>query len=345
MSKKALPLLLLGVLLCLLAVAIFLLLPGRDEKTPDRDAQSGTTHTVAAVDANTVDAISYEKDGKICRFTLKADRTGWVWTDEPDLPIANTAMAAMVSAFANLTSATRLETTADALSVYGLDTPALSVSFHDGPGGEQTFLIGSVINPYGGGTVYLTTKEQPLVVYTVSAALINIFPDDPYTLIEPDTLDHGITKANVATLTVTSADGKTAVQYTYLPAEDVWTVAVNGSAPQNVSRETGEMLCEALAGLAPGKIAGYHTADKAVLGLDTPMTLCVVYARAKKVQDAQSGQSQTISSREELTLPVSLSDGVAYMGIQGSPLSYRMNHEVFALLLRQDISAVTADGQ
>lgn len=130
-------------------------------------------------DTGLLSALSWTKDGET--VTLVKNGEDWNWKEDPDFPLSNTKAEMLVSALTGL----RAEKTIDrpeALSVYGLDEPALQITVTADT--ETSFRIGS--GKSLDGYHYLSNGDGK--VYLVDENLTERFSCGIYDLIRKESL-------------------------------------------------------------------------------------------------------------------------------------------------------------
>ncbi len=172
--KKIKSLLILSAVLVLLVMVYLVVSPMWSEDGTGDTTTAQPEHTVAVIDHNTLKGFELTKKGETLSFSLKEDLTGWVWSENADVPLDNVAFASAVTALAEATSNYKLENvTAEDLAKYGLDAPSyvLKLNFEDGS--ERTYSVGN-LNSFN-SLYYFSEASAPNTVYmvdeSVSAAL------------------------------------------------------------------------------------------------------------------------------------------------------------------------------
>ena len=120
--KKSVKLIIMAAALALLIGVYFIWQAvGNREDGGDDVTSSGNVYTVGAVDYKTLISVSVARrveasgDGEAesrtlaFDFTLKEDETGWLWTENPSVPLSNEMFADMVTAVSGVTSPYKLE--------------------------------------------------------------------------------------------------------------------------------------------------------------------------------------------------------------------------------------------
>jgi hypothetical protein len=248
---------LLGVFLLLLAGWLCVSLLTAEDSTDADESVSGMTYQVANVDQQTVTEISYTLNGQTYTYALKDDATGWLWNEDPTLPLDNLYFANMVTAFTALTSTVRLtDITPTELMDYGLGEDALKIGFTDAAG-ARVYRIGKY-NTYN-GLCYFCDERDMTAIYMVAGTVGDNFRFTPYQMIALPTLPTDITPAKIMTVTLTPPAGSAAQPsvYTYYVGgkvegeTDVWYGAVGTAEEARLSTEDGKALSTALTTMVP----------------------------------------------------------------------------------------------
>lgn len=332
---------LLGVFVLLLGgYLIVSVLTAEDVETNADQAITGMTYNVAAVSQNTVHEISYTLNGHTYAYSLKDDATGWLWREDPTLPLNNLYFANMVTAFTNLTSTVRLTSvTPTELMDYGLGEDAVKIGFTD-VAGARVYRIGKY-NTYN-GLCYFCDERDMTVVYMVSGTVGDSFLYTPYQMIALPTLPTDITPAKIMTVTLTPPANSAAAPsvYTYYAGgkaedeTDVWYGALGTAAEVRLSAEDGKALSTALTTLAFSELVSYQADDHATFGLSDPWTLTIDYKVTQGFEDSQTGAVTKVDVNRSFTLLLgNVSDsGLCYASVEDSPLTCTLMSDIFPKL-------------
>ena len=341
--KKSVKLIIMAAALALLIGVYFIWQAvGNREDGGDDVTSSGNVYTVGAVDYKTLISVSVARrveasgDGEAesrtlaFDFTLKEDETGWLWTENPSVPLSNEMFADMVTAVSGVTSPYKLENVNESdLGKYGLDEPEISLSFTDG-NGTHGFSIGS-LNSFSG--YYYFCTEDKTTVYTVDSSLPEAFRFDIYDLIDTDDAPE-LTKTSITSIQYVSGSDKTV--FTYYPnGKDSdytngysWYASVNGEKEFAVASAIGSNLTDALVSLDFGNCVAYDSAKDDQYGLDAGNKLIIEYQKSSTVTDSTTGVEKTVLTPTTLTLTVGRStDGVIYVRPEGSSLTAKLSSQ------------------
>lgn len=332
---------LLGALVLLVAgYLVVSVLTAEDEATDADEAASGMTYNVATVDQQTVTEISYTLNGHTYTYVLKDDATGWLWSEDPTLPLDNLYFANMVTAFTSLTSTVRLtDITPTELMDYGLGEDAVKIGFTDAAG-ARVYRIGKY-NTYN-ALCYFCDERDMTAVYMVSGTVGDSFLYTPYQMIALPTLPTDITPAKIMTVTLTPPASSTAAPsvYTYYvggKAEDetdVWYGARGTAEEVRLTTEDGKALSTALTTLAFSELVSYQADDHETFGLSDPWTLTIDYKVTQGFEDSQTGAVTKVDVNRSFTLLLgNVSDGgLCYATVEGSPLTCTLMSDIFPKL-------------
>lgn len=342
MNKKVIQLVALVGLLALLLVGYLVLTANTEEPTVDDTATANTTYTVATVDQNTVNKISYTVGATEYIYSLREDKTGWTWHGDPALPLDNLYFAQIVTAFSALTSRVRMtEVTPTQLMDFGLAENAQRVSFVDGVSGARSYRIGAY-NSYN-GLRYFCEESDLTTVYMVDPTVADTLVHPPHDMIALPPLPTDITPAKIVSLTVTPPAGSTAspIVYTYYVGgknadeTDVWYGAVGGSEETLLREEDGKALTAALTTLAFSELISFDADDHAAFGLDNPWTMTIDYKVTQGFEDSQTGAVTKVDVPAAFTLLLGQvnDSGLCYATVPNSPLSCTIMNDIFPKLI------------
>lgn len=147
------------------------------------EADSGEDSQIQVTDLGELSSFQFmdQSTGTGMSF-VKEDGT-WYMADDREIPLDQTYIDAMENTYASLT-ATRQIDEPDALSDYGLDSPAYTVQATDADGNTTTFSVGDAADE----DYYLTVDSAQAPVYTVTSSAVSVLQYDLDTLVEKDTM-------------------------------------------------------------------------------------------------------------------------------------------------------------
>lgn len=239
-GKKLIWLLLVVVVL----VGAMLLIPkltAEEEPEPEVDP----TIQLLNIDVDAVERLSWTHNGETLAFY--ADGSRWIKEDEPKFPTQKSTITTMLEAFAPLNANTEVTGATD-LSLYGLEDPAITVTFTIG-GQTTTVSIGN--ENAMGGLRYVTLGDGK--VYLVTTSLYSSYDRSPFKVMIKDTMPSFVSVNAVRIL----ADG-----------EETWP-------------EVTSELTYALSSLKWTDYATYDAEDMAPYGLDEPVVVEVYYTNTE----------------------------------------------------------------
>ena len=164
MSDKIKKLLILAGILAAVCVIYFVVsrcIDNQNEKKASQAAEESEANRIWVTTLDGIRDISFEEGENQIHFVKKDDC--WYEAQDENFPVDQTALQTLVDLYSSV-EATRSLTGGDALSDYGLDTPALSIHLTDGSGKITSLYIGNKVNDE-----YYLKKDASEVVYTVNA--------------------------------------------------------------------------------------------------------------------------------------------------------------------------------
>ena len=169
MKKQKIQMILILVVLVLCIGAYFLVSHmAKQEEQKEKDSETEGQITIAKIDADKVDAFSYEVDGKTCSYTK--DGNDWKYDDDNSLKLDSSSINTMLE---KLNGVIALETldSYDSLSDYGLDKPQNTITVTVGDK-TTTFYIGDYNDMV---SEYYLKMEGDDAVYLVDSTLKDTF--------------------------------------------------------------------------------------------------------------------------------------------------------------------------
>lgn len=162
MKKKKKRLICLLIILPLLLVILALMKNYNRSQEEKQEAEKEAAKIYAA-ELTDVHAVSYKTESGEFAFE-KAEDT-WVYTSDPDFPLAQTYPEQIVSTFGRLEALRELKG-GDEPEAYGLKDPAYTVKLTDAEGNETTLSIGNAVEE-----AYYLLNNATGKIYTVSSSV------------------------------------------------------------------------------------------------------------------------------------------------------------------------------
>lgn len=228
-------------LVAVVLIGALVLIPKLTAQEEEPEPVANPTIQLLNIDVDTVERLSWTHDGETLSFY--ADGSRWIKGDEPKFPTQKSTITTMLEAFAPLNANTEVTGVAD-LSQYGLDDPAITVTFTAG-GKTTTVSIGN--ENAMGGLRYVTLGDGK--VYLVTTSLYSCYDRSLFKVMIKDTLP-SFSAVNAVRIL---ADG-----------EETWPEATNE-------------LIYALSSLKWTDYASYDAEDVTPYGLDQPVVVEVYY--------------------------------------------------------------------
>ena len=180
MKKQKIQMILILVVLVLCIGAYFLVSHmAKQEEQKEKDSETEGQITIAKIDADKVDAFSYEVDGKTCSYTK--DGNDWKYDDDNSLKLDSSSINTMLE---KLNGVIALETldSYDSLSDYGLDKPQNTITVTVGDK-TTTFYIGDYNDMV---SEYYLKMEGDDAVYLVDSTLKDTFSKTADSLVKEE---------------------------------------------------------------------------------------------------------------------------------------------------------------
>ncbi len=218
--KKIKSLLILSAVLVLLLMVYLVVSPMWSEDNNGDTTTAQPEHTVAVIDHNTLKGFELTKNdessSETLTFTLKEDLTGWIWSENSDIPLDNDVFASVVTALTDATSAYKLENVAsDDLATYGLDAPAYTLKLSFDGGSEKIYYVGS-LNSFN-SLYYFSEAGAKDTVYMVDASVPEALELDIYDFVLEE-VPPVITEAKIVSVECLRDGLFDDVRFTYYPA-------------------------------------------------------------------------------------------------------------------------------
>lgn len=179
MKKNKTLMIMLAVLLLL--IVLFFSISSWNRHREKKEAQLEADSVTYVTDLDSLSSISYTSDGKSMSFE-KQDGT-WYYSRDKEIPITQSYITSIENTCSNL-AAIRVIDSPDAMSDYGLDTPAYTIEVTDTDGKSHTLAVGNS----SGEDYYLLADGDENTVYTVSSSIVSTLQFDLDTIAAKDTL-------------------------------------------------------------------------------------------------------------------------------------------------------------
>ena len=147
------------------------------------EADSGEDSQIQITDLGELSSFQFTDQSTGTGMSFVKEDGTWYMADDREIPLDQTYIDAMENTYASLT-ATRQIDEPDALSDYGLDSPAYTVQATDADGNTTTFSVGDAADE----NYYLTVDSAQAPVYTVTSSSVSVLQYDLDTLVEKDTM-------------------------------------------------------------------------------------------------------------------------------------------------------------
>ena len=159
-------------------------MPDRKKEEADGDKDNGQI-TVDTIAADTIETISFEKDGKTV-WSLKRSKENWKMAEDDSIPVNEEKVSAITDALNPVTATEKMETISGGLENYGLKTPAMKLSVTAKDGREYVYEIGLKVPKENKG--YYSKSNAGNTVYCLNDALISSVDIPRNSIIQMDSL-------------------------------------------------------------------------------------------------------------------------------------------------------------
>ena len=166
----------LGTLLCVLVVAVLIVLAMkyRENRAPAPDSSAAVA--VAAEEHSSCTALCY-CNGTVTLDFHRNDAGKWVWTADPDFPLDDTQITAILETLSQMEPQQTIETV-ESLDALGLDSPAVTISAVYEGDGSYTLSFGSATTD--GTSFYAMKNSQSSPVYIYSGEILELMQAGVY---------------------------------------------------------------------------------------------------------------------------------------------------------------------
>lgn len=327
--KKYRSVIILSVLLILSVAVYLIIMPKKDTDSPtggDDTDKVTEEYPIPSPDIDSLTEISYTYNGKSYRYRLNDDSSLWLWDEDPELILDNEYFAYMASAFKDMKASKKLENVTDEeLKSYGLDTPAVSISYKDLENGVLEYHVG-IKNSFN-GLYYLSKVGEKHTVYMVSGDFMEYFKHSPDDMLLLDEIPKiGLT--SVISVGYSANGRELLCRYVADEAADSegkWYVSVGGAPEIYVGDELSAGMSAMFDTLKFDSFVTYDRDKYSEYGFDTPIKVEIKY-RQKSSANEENGQSVPIILDKSYVfcLGNKSEDGVFYAKAEGSPYIYKI---------------------
>ena len=283
-QKKTLLILLAAVVILAAALVIVRAVKARSAQQAEEEAAAEEAAGVITEEA-AYSALSYDNGTTALSFAL--DENGqWTWADDPDFPLDDTTVTAMVDLLTSLKPQQTI-TEGDTLEAYGLDDPFATLTATTPEGETLTLDFGNTTTD--GTSYYMLMNGQESPVYIVADTLYNYMCTAIYDMCALPELPL-LTEERILSVTVSGAESFTLTPEEGEDEDGNATVTWN-SGGEDVTDEAADLI-DALTALAVTKCVDYKPTDEAasICGFDEPVKLTMTYL-------TDTGTEQTLTLR------------------------------------------------
>ncbi|MBQ4354399.1 MAG: DUF4340 domain-containing protein [Clostridia bacterium] len=311
-KNKALPLIILVVLLAALLIGYKALSAANDRKAAEEAASLASENAdtmIAAYDYTTLTSLSYRAQGGD-PITLTQSAGVFSYADDANFPLNQTIAAQMANAISQIAVETTVESGSEA--DYGLDNPAYLIEAAYADGTKHVYKIGNY-NAFNGAYYF----SMDGTMYMISSGLIPYFQYTEEDLLALDTIPASDWRdtSYIGEITVTNGDKSCTI------SDDAGKTEVIG----------------AIGAFRLSDCADYYADadEKAAFGLDGSVSAAVKYKKAVTSTDESGNQSTSyLETTYTLLIGHAAQDGTGYyVSPQKSNIVYLVDEETVLALL------------
>lgn len=340
-------------LICLL---LYFLMPDRKKEESDGDKDNGQI-TVDTIAADTIETISFEKDGKTV-WSLKHNKENWKMAEDSSIPVNEEKVSAITDALNPVTATEKMETISGGLENYGLKEPSMKLSVTAKDGREYVYEIGLKVPKENKG--YYSKSNADDTVYCLSDALISSVDIPRNSMIQMDSLP-SIETDYMTYIRVNNRKGSDFEAKRVSDKEKVdfysnWNITKPYARPLATSASKWNTTLGYFNALTYTELVEYKADDLKPYGLDNPSSVITI-----KYYEAQEGYTPSVTAtpstvvtgdssaeaayvipkdkREYKTLVLSVGDKTEdsyYVCENGSTNIYKMNGDVVENMTKLD---------
>lgn len=290
--------------------------------------------SVAALDGETLTGLSWTADGETLSLVKEGD--SWSYEGDSSFPLDAGVPERMLAALADVTASRAIDSP-EALSEYGLDEPALTITAAAEDGTQTTFALGDLNEMTD--EYYLLCNGDESRLYLVDSTLYDAFHLGLYDMVEMELLpDFG----TVVSLDIDQPGGSLSLRY----VEDSADLYFNSGYHWFLERDGAQLALDTssvsslygnVTGLSWLSCAAYHVSeeDLAGYGLDdgSAVVVTLTYELTETVETGETDEEgNPVTEERTTTYPfvLRIGDGTeegAYTMLNGSDMVYLIDAE------------------
>ena len=292
--------------LFVILILIFLFLSFYERKQEEQNG--GDDSQISVTDIESLLALSYTDHSTGTTMSFAKDGDTWYVSNDRDIPLTQSYIETMEDTFCSLT-ATREISDPDALSDYGLDSPAYTIELTDQDGTLTTVTIGNSVNE----DYYLAVNGQEDILYTADSSIVSSMQYDLDTMVAKDDVP-SIGSGNLVQADITE-NGTTTIY----------------SSDNDEQTETISTIAGGYGAMSLTELASYHAdaEELASFGLDEDSRITV------KLTYNESSEEESDEDPLTFTLYIgnTTDDDTRYVQVQDSDLVYLVSSGILNNLL------------
>lgn len=297
-KKKAIPFIIMAVLLVALIVSYSILKKYNDEQEETTEEE---TENIISCESGNVLNINIKNSSGTMKFAYDISETVWKYDGDPDFPLDTSKIDSLLSTACSLNAVRHLEDSLDNAAEYGLDNPAYTLSLTGDDGIDVTLYIGNASST-GNYYAYIEGKNT---VYMIDSTLPESLGAELNDMVKLEELP-SVSTSDVYELEL---NGRTYVyfedgnpQYDYTNSNNWFEKLSDGTFSAVDTTEMNNLLTS-LTGIAYTGCADYNVTEEemAQYGLDEANVKKVVERYYVTESDDSESESATSSETESET--------------------------------------------
>ena len=296
-----------AVLVACLLLYFFMPALNKSEETEGEDDSTGIT--VDTITADTIDSISFEKDGETI-WSLAHKKDNWKFTDDNSIPLNEEKVTAITDALNPVTAMQKIEEFSGSLESFGLVSPSMTLTVKATDGREYVYQIGTKVPKEGMGYYCISNTED--VIFCLDETLVSSIDITRNSMIEMETLP-SMEKDYMTYIKVDNRKGKDFEAKRVSDEEKVdfysnWNITKPYAKPLATSATEWPTTLGYFDALTYTELAEYGAAKKKTYGLDEPSSVITI-----KYYEAKEGYTPTATATPSTVVSGNSSGGTGYI--------------------------------
>lgn len=289
-KKNTITLIVLSAIL-LICLLLYFFMPDKKKEETGENKESGQI-TVDTIAADTINAMSFEKDGKTV-WSLKRSKESWKMAEDASIPLNEEKVSAITDALNPVTATEKMETISGGLENYGLKTPSMKLSVTAKDGREYVYEIGLKVPKENKG--YYSKSNASDTVYCLNETLISSIDIPRNSMIQMDSLPsietNYMTYVGVKNRKGSDFEAKRVSDKEKVDFYSNWNITKPYARPLATSASKWKSTLGYFSALTYTELVEYRANNLKPYGLDTPSSVITI-----KYYEAQEGYTPTVTA-------------------------------------------------